>query len=111
MYIVKISRLYQSFEKDGHEYFPSEWEFQTTITPYPTRNDAISALKTLKAKYHGTGKVESGVIKGKKVTKADFAFANIKTVESIRTELLEINYNVELIITEDSDVGEYQGCL
>ena len=101
MIILTITRLAETFERFDDGMGPSEWNYTTNIVPFPTRKDAVSFLKKMKAEYHGKGKVASGEITGRKTTR----FEGMRTLETIRTELTELDYGQELEVASEYDTG------
>lgn len=102
MYIILLHRIVENFERYEGVICPSDWEVTTNIVNYYNRNDAVDYLKRLKKEYRGKGKVIDGKITGRKVTRYD----GTKTIENIRTELVDVPQGIELEVANEYDVGE-----
>ena len=105
MYILIIHRLSENFEQYDNEICPSDWDYITNIVPFTERKEAIEYLKRLKKEYHAKGKTTDGAIHGRKVIRYDDHYYT-KTIETIHTELKELEFGEELEVASEHDTGE-----
>ena len=92
MFILTISHFFENFESKEDKISPSDWDFTTNIIPFEKKEDACRFLEVLKVEYGSKEEVSTGEISGHKIKMTEFG----ETVETIHTELTELEFGEEL---------------